>query len=237
MSLMSSNAHPEIVERGLSGFPHDHSVSLLAITETHTSAHRYSKASSEDRTAESWLVVAAQNGEPHSFVRLIQEHSPMVSRVVARITRNRADTEDCMQDAVMRAFVNIRRFRGDCTFASWFTRIGINSALMLLRKRRARRESPIEPRDDDHSTIQPEFPDHSPNPEELYGRRERQLLVERGLRSLGKDYQPLLEMQGRDCSVEEISAACGLSMQATKARLSRGKRYLRTRIHEFRHTT
>jgi RNA polymerase sigma-70 factor (ECF subfamily) len=237
MSLIQANEHPDIVGPRFSGFAQEHSVSALVIKETHASAHRNPNAAREDCTAENWLVMAAQNGENLAFVQLVQEYSPMVSRVVARITGNEADTEDCMQDAVMRAFVNIRRFRCDCTFASWFTRIGINSALMLLRKRRSRRESPIEPRHDDGAAVQRDFPDRSPNPEEIYGRRERHLLVQNALQSLSHGYRPLLEMHGSGCSLKEISVASGLSMQATKARLFRGKRFLRARIQQSRRTT
>jgi RNA polymerase sigma-70 factor (ECF subfamily) len=230
MSLIQANANYDSMERGLSGIAESPLVHVLVTKET-----CHSNSSGDVRDAENWLVVAAQRGETLAFVKLVHYYSPMVSRVVARITKNKADTEDCMQDALMRAFLNIRRFRGECTFASWFTRIGINSALMLLRKRRSRRESSIEAGRDDDAAFQPELLDRMPNPEEVYSRRERQLLAEHALQSLSSSYRPLLEMQGRGCSLEEISTACGLSMQATKARLFRGKRFLRARIQKVRH--
>ena len=52
------------------------------------------------------------------------------------ITRNREDAEDALQDCLMRAYVRINDFRGASSFATWLTRIAINSALMVRRKNR-----------------------------------------------------------------------------------------------------
>src|ERR1700758_117515 len=59
---------------------------------------------------------------------------------VVRITRNHEDAEDAVQDAFLSAFLHIQSFDGRSTFSTWLTRIGINSALMILRKRRNSRE-------------------------------------------------------------------------------------------------
>ena len=59
---------------------------------------------------------------------------------VCRITRNHEDAEDAVQDAFLRAFLHLQSFDGRSTFSTWLTRIGINSALMILRKRRNSRE-------------------------------------------------------------------------------------------------
>src|ERR1700739_841772 len=59
---------------------------------------------------------------------------------VRRITRNNEDAEDACQDAFLRAFLHLQSFDGRSTFSTWLTRIGINSALMILRKRRNSRE-------------------------------------------------------------------------------------------------
>ena len=60
----------------------------------------------------------------------------MVFRVVLRITKSYEDAEDVLQDALIKTFMHISKFDGRSSFSTWFSRIAINSALMLLRKRR-----------------------------------------------------------------------------------------------------
>jgi RNA polymerase sigma-70 factor (ECF subfamily) len=67
--------------------------------------------------------------------------TPRVYYRIYDLTRNREDAEDALQDSMMRAFQHLQQFDGRSSFFTWFTRIGINSALMMLRKKRVRRES------------------------------------------------------------------------------------------------
>jgi RNA polymerase sigma-70 factor (ECF subfamily) len=89
---------------------------------------------------EASLLAEAKNGETAAFDTLCRAHAEKLFRTVHRITRNREDAEDAVQDSLFRAFLNIKSFDGRSTFSTWLTRIGINSALMLLRKRHSWRE-------------------------------------------------------------------------------------------------
>ena len=90
------------------------------------------------------LVETAQNGEHWAYVELFGRYRDLISCVVQRITKNSHDTEDVLQDAWMRGFVHIRRFDGRAAFSTWLTRIAINSALMMLRKRRWHKETSLD---------------------------------------------------------------------------------------------
>src|SRR5579871_2039234 len=82
------------------------------------------------------LVAAALDGDYRAFSALCDLHSAHLLRTIYRITRNREDAEDALQDTLMRAFLHMRSFDGRAQFVTWMTRIAINSALMILRKRR-----------------------------------------------------------------------------------------------------
>ena len=84
-----------------------------------------------------YLVVAAKNGDRQAYAELCRRHSQQVFRKVLRITGNIADAEDTLQEALLNAYVHIRGFEGRSAFSSWLTRIAINSALMLLRRKRS----------------------------------------------------------------------------------------------------
>src|SRR5437660_3165045 len=91
-------------------------------------------------TKEASLLATAKSGEPAALDALYRAHREKLFRTVHRITRNREDAEDAVQDALLRAFLHLKSFDGRSTFSTWLTRIGINSALMILRKNRNSRE-------------------------------------------------------------------------------------------------
>ena len=91
-------------------------------------------------TKEAMLLATAKSGETAALDTLYRAHAEKLFRTVHRITRNREDAEDAVQDSLLRAFVHLKSFDGRSTFSTWLTRIGINSALMILRKKRNSRE-------------------------------------------------------------------------------------------------
>jgi DNA-directed RNA polymerase specialized sigma24 family protein len=80
------------------------------------------------------LVQSAQAGEEWAFVELCTRNSKRVFNTIYGVTKNREDAEDALQDSMMRAFLHLKQFDGRSSFATWFTRIGINSALMIRRR-------------------------------------------------------------------------------------------------------
>src|SRR6202035_2457218 len=114
------------------------------------------------------LIGAAQAGEEWAFVELCTRNSKRVFNTIYGVTKNREDAEDALQDSMMRAFLHLKQFDGRSSFATWFTRIGINSALMILRKRRIRLETSMDTTDDGESWQTWQIADYSANPEEHY---------------------------------------------------------------------
>jgi RNA polymerase sigma factor (sigma-70 family) len=90
------------------------------------------------------LVAAAKLGDRPAFTELWERHSQCAFSAAYRITKNRADAEDSIQDAWMKAYLHLERFDGRATFSTWVTRIAINSALMMLRKKRNHPETSLE---------------------------------------------------------------------------------------------
>lgn len=86
------------------------------------------------------LVNAAKLGDRPAFAELWKRHSNIAFNVGYRITKDHDDAEDVAQDTWMSAYLHLKTFDGRAKFSTWLTRIAINSALMILRKRRRRRE-------------------------------------------------------------------------------------------------
>src|SRR5271155_2332868 len=93
---------------------------------------------------DSLLVAAAKASDTRAFELLVERHERRIFSTAHRITRNREDAEDVVQQSFQKAFIHLKRFEAKSRFCTWLTRIAINEALMLLRRNRGSHEVPIE---------------------------------------------------------------------------------------------
>lgn len=179
--------------------------------------------------SEGRLIAAAKNGHRAAFGVLCERHAEMILRVTFRITRNREDAEDAVQDSFMSAFVHITNFDGRSRFATWLTRIAINSALGQLRKKRGIREIPMdETNTAAESRPHLEIPDRTPNPEENYNIHERREIIGAAVGRLRPRNRRVVEVhQLGEFSVKETAKILGISIAAAKARMFHARAALR----------
>jgi RNA polymerase sigma-70 factor, ECF subfamily len=177
--------------------------------------------------ADEVLVAAAKLRDHHAFVELWTRHSRTAFNVAYRITRNRDDAEDAIQDAWMKAYMHLDTFDGRAKFSTWLARIAINSSLMVLRRKRACPETSMEIKDGDIGRHW-EIADQTKNVEELYARHERVEDLNRAIRRLHPTLRNVVEIrQSNDLSVKEVAELAGISVAATKSRLLRARKTLR----------
>jgi len=175
---------------------------------------------------EAGLLAAAKNGETAALDTLYRAHTEKLFRTVHRITRNRDDAEDAVQDSFLRAFLHLRSFDERSTFFTWLTRIGVNSALMILRQRRnSHGISAHGPGVDETSW---EITDSAPNPEMRCAERERERFLRDAIAGLRPRIRRALEFHTfQDHSLEETAAQFGISASAAKALSFHAKAALR----------
>jgi RNA polymerase sigma-70 factor (ECF subfamily) len=181
---------------------------------------------------EASLLAEAKNGETAAFDTLCRAHPEKLFRTVHRITRNREDAEDAVQDSLLRGFLHLKSFDGRSTFSTWLTltRIGINSALMLLRKRRSWREIYIDESVDSGGNWPfCDVPDSSPNPESFCLQREREEALRRAIGDLRPRTRAVIELgQLQERSMKQTARVMDISTAAAKARLFHARRMLRS---------
>jgi RNA polymerase sigma-70 factor (ECF subfamily) len=120
------------------------------------------------------LVAAARAGSNSAFEELQGRYSRRLYKRIQSITRNHEDAEDALQETFLRAYLALDSFQGRSQFASWLMRIAINSALMVLRRRRSRLEISFEPSSDSGEPTQTiDIPETALNPEQLCELRQR----------------------------------------------------------------
>ena len=207
-----------------------------ALPEPSSAAHfnssgwRKTTATEASDLGEDVLISAAQAGHEWAFVELCFRNSKRILFTLYKITKNREDAEDALQESVLKAFVHLADFNRACSFATWFTRIGINSALMILRRKRARPEiSTDAPVGESAKSSQWEIADRRPNPEDHYIDLEKRHRLQSAISKLPKGYRQIVESRQRsEASIEEIAAEAGITVAATKSRLLRARRVLRS---------
>ena len=180
-------------------------------------------ASQENR-----LVAAAKRGCAAAFEELCRPHTGRLLQMTLRITRNQEDSEDAVQDSLMRALIYIRNFDGRSSFSTWLTRIATNSALMILRKKRNSREMALEEQTEDGNERVYEIRDHRPDPEKRFEERERAEMLYAAIERLRPKLKRVVELQQlQEHSLEKTAKVLGISLTATKGRLFHARATLR----------
>jgi RNA polymerase sigma-70 factor, ECF subfamily len=180
------------------------------------------------------LLAQARTGHSGAFDALCQPHKRRLLRNTYRITRNREDAEDALQDSFLRAFLHINKFDGRSAFSTWLTRIAINSALMIIRKRRSSRVTDMEiPGELGADDFEWDVTDHAANPEQRYAQREIENILASEIRALRPTIRTAIEMQQmQEMSTREAAGRMGISVAAAKSRLFQGRVALRSAMRQ-----
>ena len=178
---------------------------------------------------ESLLVTEAKAGSYEAFEDLVNRYEKKIYRLGMNITGNREDAEDVLQETFLKAFEHLADFREDSRFYTWIVRIGVNEALMKLRKRRAEKIVPMDDMvGDDGEVIPREFTDWKPNPEQQLTRAELEDVLETAAKALPPMFRAVFFLRDvEDLSTEETAEILNLSNGAVKARLFRARLRLR----------
>jgi RNA polymerase sigma-70 factor (ECF subfamily) len=178
------------------------------------------------------LVAATKGGDAQAFEELVLRHRQRVLAVAQRITKNREDSEDVTQESFHKAFLHLDTFQERSRFSTWLTRIVMNEAYMLLRRRRRVLEVLPEGPDAVPESVSPEFLDQRPSPEESCWRRERTQLLTAAIDRLApKVRSTILLRHIEERSAEETAQILGTSIGAVKARVFQGRRRLRRTVN------
>ena len=164
-----------------------------------------------------------------AFVSAAEECRHQLLWLAQRLTHNREEAEDIVQEALIRAFRKLDQFRGDAKISTWLRVIVRNTAHEWLRNRGSRVFLPLEivHGDDDEAAVL-DVADRGLNPEESCARREMEAILRSEIKTLTAFSRRAIEL----CALEELSlreAARSLdsTVVTVKSRMFRGRRLLR----------
>jgi RNA polymerase sigma-70 factor (ECF subfamily) len=183
---------------------------------------------------ESRLVAAAKSGDLNAFDQLVSRYERKIFRLALRITQNREDAEDTMQEAFLKAYEHLNAFQGDSRFYTWLVRIAVNQALMKLRKRRPNQVSLDEPTETEDSELFKEIADWGPSPEQRFAQTELHEILDSAISGLEPDYRNVFILRDVEgIPTEETAQLVGISVPAVKTRLLRARLKLRQKLNAF----
>lgn len=188
-------------------------------------------ASRSTRAAEELgLVERAKRGDESAFARLVLPYLLRIYFVALKITRNREDAEDASQQAFLKALAHIGQFRGGSQFSTWLTRIAMNEALMVRRKRRSEEARFIQ-EVDFAKGAPPEMSIRAVNalhPEVVFARNEKQRVLREAIENLRVTLRMSVYALGlEEHKCQEAADMLNLTQAALKTRFMRARFELR----------
>jgi RNA polymerase sigma-70 factor (ECF subfamily) len=178
------------------------------------------------------LIRAGQRGDHQAVETLFRRYQRPLFQTALRVLGNTEDAEDALQDGLLSAYRNLKRFEGRSQFSTWLTRIVINAALMRRRSAKARPAVSLDetPHEDELPATE-RFADDGPTPEQVFANTEIREMISENLDELS----PLLrtafvlrEVQG--FSTGEAAKKLGVTENTLKARLWRARHQLADRL-------
>jgi RNA polymerase sigma-70 factor, ECF subfamily len=174
-------------------------------------------------------------GDREAFRVLVERHSVSVFRLAYRLTGNRHDAEEVVQEAFLRAYQKLEQFESRANFGTWIYRIAANYAIDRMRQKRteeSRREEPSS-RSEGSAEMSPVnlVPDGAPSPERLAQNVELRQQIEGALEALTQAERTAFVMRHWEgCGIEEIAAALNSNASAAKNTVFRAVQKLRNAL-------
>jgi RNA polymerase sigma-70 factor (ECF subfamily) len=179
--------------------------------------------------SEQSLIAHIRDGESSLFAELVKPYERRVYVTALALLRNEADAQDVAQEAILKAFANLRQFRGESKFSTWLIQITVNEARMRQRKRHADLFEPIVELKDEEGAYTPrDFADWREIPSEALERSEIRALLSKALASLAQKYREVFLLRDvEQMSIDETARLLNISIASVKTRLLRARLMLR----------
>jgi len=176
---------------------------------------------------EAELIGAARSGDRRAFDELVRRTFVETFTLARRLTGNEEDARDVVQEAYLRAWKGIGKFRGEAAFSTWMYRITANAASTLVQKRRRQRAEPFA---DDFEPVDSYAEERVSQGAESGEALDR---ISHALDGLPAKLRTVVVLKDvYDLSHEAIAEELGISVSAAKVRLHRARRKLRDVLYE-----
>ena len=176
------------------------------------------------------LIARIKGGDVEAFYELVRPYERAVFLAALSLVKNDADAEEVAQEAILKGFKNLSRFRGEAKFSTWLIQITINEARMKLRMDRRHLYESLDEgqRSDEGDYIPKDFADWREIPSEALEQVELRKALTKALDSLAGKYRVVMILRDvQHLSISETAKVLGLSEANVKTRLCRARLQMR----------
>jgi RNA polymerase sigma-70 factor (ECF subfamily) len=174
-----------------------------------------------------------------TFEALIEKYHKKIYNLILRYINDTEEALDLTQETFVNAYRSFNAFRGECKIHTWLCQIAINQCKNRFRQRDRRRsvEGPSldasHPGGDDPNH-RLEIADWDQSPQEVLIKKETYRYVLRAISQLSPEYREVVTLCDlQQCSYQEIAQITGLSLEAVKTRIHRGRLMLRRKLEAY----
>lgn len=186
-------------------------------------------------TGQEISLEALQAGDRAEFARLVDAYSTQIYRLALKMLGDEQDAEDVLQNTFMKALQSIEKFEGRSSLSTWLYRIGVNEALMLLRRQKPTIPVAMDYEDDDDELQHPtQFTDWCCLPEDELLSDEAKKHLDEAIQRLPEKLKVVFILRDIEgLSIRETSEALDLTETAVKTRLLRARLNLREQLSTY----
>ncbi|WP_130615108.1 RNA polymerase sigma factor SigW [Cohnella abietis] len=180
---------------------------------------------------ETRLVRLALRGDQRSFAEIVEMYKDKLYHLAYRMTGNRQEAEDVVQEAFLRVYKNLDRYDENQKFSTWIYRITTNLCIDRLRKRKAIYSLDAESSDHEGLDGYAMLPSDDRTPETEMLQSETQKIIHEAIATLPVKYKSVMILRYlQDLSLQEISEVLELPVTTVKTRVHRGREFLRKKL-------
>jgi RNA polymerase sigma-70 factor, ECF subfamily len=207
----------------------------LRLSGDQSKNRRPSSRGSAKRPSRSFVKAQPEGPEWDAVQEMLLASRPRFVGLAYTILRNKEDAEDAVQDALLSAYRHLHCFEGRSALTTWFTRIVLNAALVIRRKRRnSRIDSFPEACSTDDTHWMETIPAPQPDPEVSFALGEASQMINILLEKMSPMNRQAFTMTYYDeMSNEEAGALLGIPKGTFKSRLSRARQHLMDQVHSY----
>jgi RNA polymerase sigma-70 factor (ECF subfamily) len=181
---------------------------------------------------EAQIIASILAGNTEEFHELIRPHERSVYAMALSLLRNEADAEEAAQEAFLKAFRNLARFRGESKFSTWLISITLNEARSRLRSGKTMKMESLDQPPDEQAHVSPALlRDWREIPSQALERKEVRLMLQQAITDLPLIYREVFLLRDvEELSVSESAETLGITVASVKVRLHRARIMLQKKL-------
>jgi len=174
------------------------------------------------------VKAAVERGDQKAYALLMDRYRDSIYFMLLKMVNNKDDADDLTIEAFGKAFNKLHQYTPNYAFSTWLFKIASNNCIDFIRKKKKHvysLDKPIEGMDGGEMTF--DVPSNTLDPEEIYIKAQKALLMQGLVERLKPRYRTLVELRYfKEYSYEEIATELELPLGTVKAQLFRAREFL-----------